>query len=182
MAFLAKVVTRENLSSLVADVLAGQTFELAATPPTGYTRQFQHKDWIDFVDPVEAGGNNGFNQRFHALENEFDLISAAVTSVDNAVTGLQTASPAIGITIATLLSNGASIPIPSGFEASETKFFAFVKQYTVDLSQAGGQSIGFLVTTNDQGTINAQTIPLGSPTPGQSVFATGIAIAKKGGW
>jgi hypothetical protein len=41
------------LSSLVADVLAGKVFELTSTPPTGYTRQFQHKDWIDFVDPVE---------------------------------------------------------------------------------------------------------------------------------
>jgi hypothetical protein len=182
MAFVSKIVTKENLSSLVADVLAGKVFELAPTPPTGYTRQFQHKDWIDFVDPVEAGGNNGFNQRFHALEGEFDLIAAAITSVDNAVAGLQNASPAIGITIATLLSNGASIPIPSGFQASETKFFAFVKQYTVDLSQAAGHSIGFLVTTNDQGTITAETIPLNNPTPGQSVFATGIAIAKKGGW
>jgi hypothetical protein len=182
MPFTSRVVTRENLSSLVADVLAGRIFKLAPTPPTGYTRQFQHKDWIDFVDPVQAGGDNGFNQRFHALENEFDLISTAITSVDSAVTDLQNASPAIGITIATLLSNGASIPIPSGFQASETKFFAFVKQYTVDLSQAGGQSIGFIVTANDQGTITADLIPVFNPTPGQSVFATGIAIAKKGGW
>ena len=37
-----------------------------------YTSQFSHKDWIDFVDSVQAGGTNGINGRMHAIEAEFD--------------------------------------------------------------------------------------------------------------
>src|SRR5262244_2746566 len=107
-----KIVDKNNYNSLIADILAGQTFVVTPTAPSGYTRQFQHQDWIDFVDPVQAGGNNGFNERFHALESEFDLIAAAMTSVDSAVTNLQNAPPAIGLTIVTSISDGASIPVP----------------------------------------------------------------------
>src|SRR5262249_35159972 len=89
------VINRGNLADLVAAIGAGQTFTVTAAAPTGYTRKFQHQDWIDFVDPVQAGGNNGFNQRFHALESEFELISAAISSADSAISGLQTTSPAI---------------------------------------------------------------------------------------
>src|ERR1700749_1194667 len=84
-----KMVDKTNISALVQAVMAGQSFALTAAAPTGYTRQFQHQDWGDFVDPGQAGGNNGFNERFHALEAEFDLISAAITSVDNAVTTIE---------------------------------------------------------------------------------------------
>ena len=46
-----------------------------------YTRQFSHKDWIDFVDSVQAGGTNGINGRLHAIESEFDAISAVITQI-----------------------------------------------------------------------------------------------------
>jgi hypothetical protein len=176
----ARLITKDNVGSLVAAVLAGQTFTVAPGPPTGYTRQFQHQDWIDFVDPVQAGGNNGFNERFHALESEFDLIAAAIASVDNAVVAIEGGSPAVGLTIALSLSNGANIPVPSGFSAAETKFFAFVKWYAVDLAQAANTTVGFQVFASDTGVVTAAT--LGSNTAAQSLFATGIAIAKKGGW
>ena len=39
-----------------------------------YTRSFQHQDWIDNEDIVQAGGERGFNVEFHALEAEFDKI------------------------------------------------------------------------------------------------------------
>src|SRR5271166_922263 len=120
MAFLPQTtINKNNINELVSLVLAGQIFNVTPTAPTGYTRQFQHQDWIDFVDPVQAGGNNGFNERFHALEGEFDLISTAITSVDNAVNAVVAAPPAVGLTIAPSLSNGASIPVPTGFLASE---------------------------------------------------------------
>jgi hypothetical protein len=175
------VITRANHNSIVTAVLAGETFTVAPTAPIGYSRRFQHQDWVDFVDPVQAGGNDGFNSRFHALESEFDLISTAITSVDNAVTGLQTSSPALGRTVTVGISNGASIPVPAGFQASETKFFAFIKSFSVDLNQRTGnqESLGFSVFANDSGVVTVS--PVGG-TAGQTVIATAVAIAKKGGW
>ena len=176
------IISKANLSDLVAAVAAGQTFTITAPAPTGYTRHFQHQDWIDFVDPVQAGGNNGFNDRFHALESEFDLISAAIASADSAITGLQTASPALGISIVVGISNGATLPAPAGFDArTETKYIAFVKTYQVDLAQRTGNlsTIGLSVSANDSGVVTVT--PANGPT-GQTVIATGVAIAKRGGW
>jgi hypothetical protein len=46
-----------------------------------YTPQFSHKDWIDFVDSVQAGGTNGINIRFHGIETEFAAISSAIAQI-----------------------------------------------------------------------------------------------------
>jgi hypothetical protein len=43
-----------------------------------YTRAFQHVDWIDNEDVVQAGGEKGFNQKFHDLEAEFDTLSNVI--------------------------------------------------------------------------------------------------------
>ena len=32
-----------------------------------YTPQFSHKDWVDFVDSVQAGGTNGINIPFDSF-------------------------------------------------------------------------------------------------------------------
>jgi hypothetical protein len=52
-----------------------------------YTRQWSHKDWIDFVDSVQASGPNGINGRLHRIEGEFDRISGVI---DLIATALQT--------------------------------------------------------------------------------------------
>jgi hypothetical protein len=171
------VITKTNVGDLVNAVLGGATLVLTGTAPTGYTRKFQHQDWVDFVDPVQAGGNNGFNDRFHALESEFDLIATAISSVDNAVTNLQSTPPAIGMSLVLSISDGAKIPVPAGFQQSETKFFAFAKVFSVNQQQAVGQTLGFQVYSTEDGTVKA--VALGA---GQSVVATGLAIARKGGW
>ena len=49
-----------------------------------YTPTFQHKDWVDFVDSVQAGGTNGINIRFHGIEAEFTAIQAAFNLVTQA--------------------------------------------------------------------------------------------------
>lgn len=54
----------------------------------GYTRTFAHREWIDNVDRVQAGGDNGFNVRFHGLEAEFDAISDAVGEIATAISAL----------------------------------------------------------------------------------------------
>jgi hypothetical protein len=46
-----------------------------------YTPQFSHKDWIDFVDSVQAGGTNGINIRFHGIEAEFATISSVIAQI-----------------------------------------------------------------------------------------------------
>ena len=46
-----------------------------------YTPQFSHKDWIDFVDSVQAGGTNGINIRFHGVEAEFATISSVIAQI-----------------------------------------------------------------------------------------------------
>jgi hypothetical protein len=43
-----------------------------------YNRTFQHQDWIDNQDIVQAGGERGFNAEFHGLEAEFDKITGVV--------------------------------------------------------------------------------------------------------
>lgn len=172
-------ITKANLSTFVQQVLAGATLQVAALTPSGYTRQFQHTDWIDFVDPVQAGGNNGFNERFHALESEFDLISSAIASVDNALTSFEQTPPAIGLTLALSIANGATIPIPAGFQLSETVFFAFPKLWEVDLAARANTTVGFQVFANSAGLVTAN--PVGGAT-GISLVATGLAISKKGGW
>jgi hypothetical protein len=173
------IINKDNLSSFVNEVLAGATLQVSTPAPTGYTRQFQHTDWIDFVDPVQAGGNNGFNERFHALESEFDLISAAITSVDSALTAFEQTPPAIGLTIVRAIADGATIPVPTGFQASETVFFAIPKIWTANLAQAANGGIGFQVFASNTGVVTAQT---SGATQAQAVIASGLAIAKKGGW
>ena len=76
-----------------------------------FTRSFTHNNWVDNVDRVEAGGDNGFNGRFHALEADFDAISTQFTAVETALntlgappatqTRFSTAAPAFVPTSAT---------------------------------------------------------------------------------
>lgn len=40
-----------------------------------YVPKFSHSDWIDNEDRVQAGGENGFNIRFHKLEAEFAALA-----------------------------------------------------------------------------------------------------------
>jgi Chaperone of endosialidase len=51
-----------------------------------YTRTYQHQDWIDNQDIVQAGGERGFNVEFHGLEAEFDKISGVVTQINGGLT------------------------------------------------------------------------------------------------
>jgi len=53
-----------------------------------YTPGFQHQDWIDNVDRVQAGSTNGFNARFHALEAEFQRLSTVLAQVGAALDAL----------------------------------------------------------------------------------------------
>lgn len=58
-----------------------------------YTRQFQHTDWQDNVDRVQAGGPTGFNQHFHDIEGDFDAIAQVVSLINAALIALGQAPP-----------------------------------------------------------------------------------------
>ncbi|HKO43858.1 MAG TPA: hypothetical protein VJU84_11330 [Pyrinomonadaceae bacterium] len=67
-----------------------------------YGRTFQHEDWIDNEDVVQAGGEKGFNKKFHDIEAEFDRIGTVVGSVNteiNRIQRLQFLSAEAGVTI-----------------------------------------------------------------------------------
>jgi hypothetical protein len=50
-----------------------------------YARTFRHDDWIDNEDVVQAGGEKGFNKKFHDMEAEFDKIATAFGQVNTAL-------------------------------------------------------------------------------------------------
>ena len=54
-----------------------------------YNRAFAHDDWIDNEDVVQAGGEKGFNQKFHAIETEFDSIANIVGQLNTALKRIQ---------------------------------------------------------------------------------------------
>jgi hypothetical protein len=67
-----------------------------------YGRTFQHEDWIDNEDVVQAGGEKGFNKKFHDIEAEFDKIGTVVGNVNteiNRIQRLQFLSAEAGVTI-----------------------------------------------------------------------------------
>jgi hypothetical protein len=54
-----------------------------------YTRTVSFNDYVDGETIVSAGGSDGFNVRFHALENEFDNISTTLGLVNTALQNVQ---------------------------------------------------------------------------------------------
>lgn len=50
-----------------------------------FTPTFHHTDYVDNRDRVQAGGPNGFNARFHAIENDLSTLATVVTDVDTAL-------------------------------------------------------------------------------------------------
>jgi hypothetical protein len=96
------------------------------------------------------------------------ILNAAITAAKIAPGVIP---PNIGISIATSLGNGATVPPPNGFLVTECVFFAFAK--IINIPAGGGT---FTVFADNTGKITA-TFPA---TGGIAVVA--IAIAKKGGW
>lgn len=59
-----------------------------------YTPHFHHTDWVDNVDRVQAGGPNGFNARFTAIEGDLTGVSTVVTQINTALAQLGAHPPA----------------------------------------------------------------------------------------
>lgn len=54
-----------------------------------FARTFKHEDWIDNEDVVQAGGEKGFNDKFHAIEDDFDGVSKAITDLNTEIKNIQ---------------------------------------------------------------------------------------------
>lgn len=83
----------------------------------------------------------------------------------------------IGLTFVLTLSNGQSIPPPSGFTAGECIFFVAV----TSASYSGGAfnaSWNYTVKVNASGVVTVATGGTGS----LNITVSGLALAKKGGW
>lgn len=65
-----------------------------ATFSLSFSRTFQHEDWVDNQDRVQAAGENGFNQRFHTLEADLDSVSDVFEQVETALNSLGAEPPA----------------------------------------------------------------------------------------
>ena len=98
--------------------------------PITYTRQFSHKDWIDLVDSVQAGGTNGINARMHAIEAEFDKLSQVVAAISSALqsqpgltlTGFSGVDVPGGNLALAITGNGFTAPTTVEFQKTSTTF------------------------------------------------------------
>jgi hypothetical protein len=54
-----------------------------------FTPTFTHTPWVDNKDRVQAGGTNGFNVRFSAVENDLQSISTVVGQIDAVLDSLE---------------------------------------------------------------------------------------------
>jgi len=60
-------------------------------PPTGtpvdigFTPTFRHTNWVNNVDRIEAGGPNGFNVRYDAIDSDLRQMSTVVDQIDTAL-------------------------------------------------------------------------------------------------
>ncbi len=77
-----------------------------------YTRGFTHVDWIDNEDVVQAGGEKGFNGKFHGLEGELDAISTAFGVADSEVKKIQRLNFLSAQPPVTLAANTATAEFP----------------------------------------------------------------------
>jgi hypothetical protein len=84
-----------------------------------FTRAFQHEDWVDNVDRVQAAGDNGFNERFHGIEADFDSLGRVVEAISRALDALSAAPPALelreSVTPAFVATSGTGWSHRNGF-------------------------------------------------------------------
>ncbi len=77
-----------------------------------YNRTFSHVDWIDNEDVVQAGGEKGFNQKFHAIEADLDAISATFATANTEIGKIQRLNFMLANPPVTLAANTASAEFP----------------------------------------------------------------------
>jgi hypothetical protein len=99
-----------------------------------YNRTFQHQDWIDSQDIVQAGGERGFNAEFHSLETEFDKITGVVAELNAGLGAFQS------VGTAAVAYAGGSVGIGSFAAASPP---THPLEVNLDANSGPGQQVRF---------------------------------------
>lgn len=100
--------------------------------PITYSPAFEHRDWIDNEDVVQAGGEDGFNRRFNELRAELDRIASVFGLAEGAVQALETRIDEVealareGVAV-TPVSQFDAVMNPGAFSGDQT-----VEAYPVD--------------------------------------------------
>jgi len=102
-----------------------------------YNRQFfSHKDWIDFVDSIQAGGSNGVNGRMHAIEQEFDAISGVVGQLNAGLGAFQPVGAAGAVAY-----TGGNVGIGASFVAATPPTYQL--EVNLDVNSGAAQRVRF---------------------------------------
>jgi len=75
--------------------------------PISFKPTFKHVDWVDSIDRVRAGGGNGFNVRFHAIENDLGTIGQVVDAINAQLGGTPVATETTLTLTPTLVTTGS---------------------------------------------------------------------------
>jgi hypothetical protein len=129
--------------------------------PITYTPTFQHLDWVDNVDRVQAGGDHGFNIEFHNLEKEFASLYQTILHADAVKQDIETTMGQVKTQITDIYSKLAALgtvvtaPVTLGLPPVLLPFRPLVPQWSGVLwrSQVGPTPAGTYVErpgTQDQ--------------------------------
>lgn len=92
-----------------------------------FTRDFQHEDWVDNVDRVQAAGDNGINARFHGIEADLDKVGTVIEQVSRSLDKLAATPPAqivaVAVTPAFVTTAGNGWGHGNGFAKKQTGNF-----------------------------------------------------------
>ena len=126
--------------------------------------------------------SNSRIQNFAVNGNKLSTNAVSTSKILNgAVTAAKIASgviPDIGIVYAPSVSDGQTIPRPSGFTASETIYYAALK--TVSIATTGSGATRIVKVNVNQSTGAVSFVDLNNTNGGGE--AVGLALSKKGGW
>jgi len=118
-----------------------------------YAPEFQHEDWVDNVDVVQAAGEDGFNRRFHDLEEEFARIKAVLDNLTGenltvqGKVGIGTTSPQYRLDVQGPNSGHGLRVFAGGSTSSDFVFQATNGANTDIMSIKGNGNVGIGTTT-----------------------------------
>jgi hypothetical protein len=151
----------QALAVVVQDYTPG--FNPAALPPGP----------VNDSSPINLNFNN-LNTELGKIATSIKAVNQAATDLDSRVSSLGGQIRQIGLSVTMAMSDGASIPIPSGFSLAETRFFAIPACYNQTLSN----NLASFQLTLDNGTVH-YAVPGGD---NRFNTVTGVALSRQGGW
>jgi hypothetical protein len=124
-----------------------------------YQRTFEHQDWRDEEDVVQAEGESGFNQKFHAIEGELDAISGVVDAVNAEIRKVQRL---------TFLEAESGVRVPAASASAEFE----VEIYDRAALPSNVEKVYFAVLLPITGPKHVQHTFLYSPLPDNKIKVT----------